>query len=105
MIFDLPEADMGCHPADENGGDGKSSGTHDISFYCDDIEHTVGELRARGVEFTKELRRRNPAAFHPQPHSNVGRMVSSARRTEMNPRFTNRARVRLHSGKVARYAV
>jgi catechol 2,3-dioxygenase-like lactoylglutathione lyase family enzyme len=50
LIFDLPEADMGCHPADpENGA---PSGTHDISFYCDDIKRTVAELEARGVEFT-----------------------------------------------------
>jgi len=52
LIFDLPEADMGCHPADETGKNGKPSGTHDISFYCDDIEKTVKELKTRGVEFT-----------------------------------------------------
>jgi len=50
LIFNLPEADMGCHPAD--GEDGKRSGTHDVSFYCDDIESTVAELKTRGVEFT-----------------------------------------------------
>ncbi|MCI0741694.1 MAG: VOC family protein [Gemmataceae bacterium] len=50
LIFDLPEADMGCHPADPN--EGAPSGTHDISFYCDDIEKTVAELKARGVVFT-----------------------------------------------------
>ena len=49
LIFDLPEADLGCHPADKGGA---PSGTHDISFYCDDIEKTVAELKARGVEFT-----------------------------------------------------
>ncbi|MCZ6735043.1 MAG: VOC family protein, partial [Planctomycetota bacterium] len=54
LIFDLPEADMGCHPA-EPGGD-KASGTHHISFYCDDIEKTVAQLKARGVEFTDEVR-------------------------------------------------
>jgi predicted enzyme related to lactoylglutathione lyase len=48
LIFNVPEADMGCHPAD----DGAPSGTHDISFYCDDITKTVAELTARGVEFT-----------------------------------------------------
>jgi predicted enzyme related to lactoylglutathione lyase len=48
LIFDLPEADMGCHPAEDQA----RSGTHDISFYCDDIEKTVAELTARGVEFT-----------------------------------------------------
>jgi predicted enzyme related to lactoylglutathione lyase len=50
LVFDLPEADMGCHPADPE--EGAPSGTHDISFYCDDIAATVTELTARGVEFT-----------------------------------------------------
>jgi predicted enzyme related to lactoylglutathione lyase len=50
LIFDLPEADMGCHPAEDvHGG---RSGTHNISFYCDDIQRTVEELKGRGVEFT-----------------------------------------------------
>jgi len=53
LIFNLPEADMGCHPADVE--DGKPSGTHDISFYCDDITETVSQLKARGVEFTEEV--------------------------------------------------
>lgn len=48
LIFDIPDAEMGCHPADE----GAPSGTHDISFYCDDIAKTVAELGSRGVEFT-----------------------------------------------------
>jgi catechol 2,3-dioxygenase-like lactoylglutathione lyase family enzyme len=50
LIFDLPEADMGCHPSE--GEDDKRSGTHYISFYCDDIRRTVAELKERGVEFT-----------------------------------------------------
>jgi predicted enzyme related to lactoylglutathione lyase len=50
LVFDLPEADMGCHPADP--GKGAPSGTHNISFYCDDIEQTMAELKGRGVEFT-----------------------------------------------------
>lgn len=53
LIFDLPEADMGCHPA--NAADGAPSGMHNISFYCDDIERTVAELQARGVEFTEPV--------------------------------------------------
>ena len=56
LIFDLPEAEMGCHPCDKGEtGEPVPSGTHDISFYCDDIEKTVAELRARGVEFTDEI--------------------------------------------------
>src|SRR6266487_2538134 len=53
LIFDLPEAEMGCHPADP--AEGVVSGTPDISFYCDDIHKTVAELKARGVQFTDEI--------------------------------------------------
>lgn len=42
LMFDLPEADVGCHPAERH--------THEISFYTDDIESTVAELKAKGVE-------------------------------------------------------
>jgi predicted enzyme related to lactoylglutathione lyase len=53
LIFDLPSADMGCHPADP--AEGVPSGRHDISFFCDDIQKTVAELKARGVEFVDEI--------------------------------------------------
>jgi predicted enzyme related to lactoylglutathione lyase len=51
LIFDMPEADMGCHPADPSGAHGGASGTHSISFYCDDLEATMAELSGRGVVF------------------------------------------------------
>ena len=54
LIFDLPEADMGCHPSNEQHG--APSGTHDISFYCDNIEQTVKELKERGVEFKGKIK-------------------------------------------------
>ena len=47
LIFDMPEADLGCHPSDRT--------FHSISFYCDDINRTVEELRSRGVEFTTDI--------------------------------------------------
>ena len=53
LIFDLPEGDIGVHPLDENGL--PPSGTHDVSFYCDDIHGTVAELRSRGVRFDAEV--------------------------------------------------
>ena len=53
LIFDLPEADMGCHPA--NAEHGAPSGTQDISFYCDDIQQTVQELKEKGVQFRGEI--------------------------------------------------
>lgn len=58
LIFDLPEADMGCHPADAAGEEGAPSGTHSISFYCDDVTKTVAELRAKGVEFVDDIQDR-----------------------------------------------
>src|SRR5437016_4392395 len=58
LIFQLPEADMGVHPTDPSGEDGVTSGTPDISFYCDDIAATVAELEAKGVVFTQEIENR-----------------------------------------------
>ena len=52
LIFDAPEADLGVHPT-ENGR--PPSGTCDISFYCDQIEKTVAELKGRGVQFADEV--------------------------------------------------
>jgi catechol 2,3-dioxygenase-like lactoylglutathione lyase family enzyme len=53
LIFDAPEADLGVHPTE--GGDGAASGTTGVSFYCDDIEATVADLKAQGVEFTQDI--------------------------------------------------
>ena len=47
LIFDAPEADLGCHPGEKPG--------HDISFYCKDIEATVAELKKRGVSFPSDI--------------------------------------------------
>lgn len=49
LILTPPEADLGVHPTD---GPEPPSGTADISFYCDDIEATVTDLKSRGAEFT-----------------------------------------------------
>jgi catechol 2,3-dioxygenase-like lactoylglutathione lyase family enzyme len=54
LIFDVPEADLGCHP--DIASDGRRSGTHSLSFYCDDVAKTRAELAARGVEFIDEIR-------------------------------------------------
>jgi len=51
LIFDVAEGEVGCHPVME----GQPKGTHDISFYCDDIEETVEELKGRGVEFKNDI--------------------------------------------------
>lgn len=54
LIFDAPSADLGVHPADESQSHSRA-GTHAISFFCDEIERTIAELQARGVEFTTPL--------------------------------------------------
>lgn len=46
LIFRLPPAELGIHPAERS--------KHEISLMCDDLEATMAELRARGVEFTRE---------------------------------------------------
>jgi hypothetical protein len=45
LIFALPPAELAAHPANE-------SGRHELYLMCDDIHATVGQLEARGVEFT-----------------------------------------------------
>jgi glyoxalase/bleomycin resistance protein/dioxygenase superfamily protein len=54
LIFDLAEAEMGVHPADESHAHSRA-GMHSISFYCDDIQRTVADLKAKGIEFTNEI--------------------------------------------------
>ena len=53
LIFEMAEADLGCHPADPN--EGAPSGTPSVSFYCDNLEQTVAELKKKGVEFVGEI--------------------------------------------------
>lgn len=51
LIFTLPPAEMGVHPAEPGEGD---AGTHAVSFMCDDIQATVTELRQKGVSIPGE---------------------------------------------------
>jgi catechol 2,3-dioxygenase-like lactoylglutathione lyase family enzyme len=47
LIFTPSKGEIGFHPGEEV--------RHDISLFCDDIEATVAELKAKGVEFTQEI--------------------------------------------------
>ena len=44
LIFALPPAEIGIHPAADGG--------HEVSFMCDDLEATIADLQAKGVEFS-----------------------------------------------------
>lgn len=46
LIFALPPAEVGVHPNDGTGG-----GRHELYLMCDDLEATMAELTAKGVEF------------------------------------------------------
>ena len=48
LIMKLPPAEVGVHPSEP--GDAH----HELSFLCDDIEATMAELRAKGLEFDRE---------------------------------------------------
>jgi len=53
LIFDAPEGELGCHPAAE--GERCPPGTHTISFYCDDLERTIADLKVKEVEFEGDI--------------------------------------------------
>lgn len=43
LIFKLPPSEVGVHPSD-------GSTKHEVCLMCDDIESTIAELRANGIE-------------------------------------------------------
>ena len=50
LIYRLPPAELGIHPT----GDDTPAG-HELFLMCDDIDATVSDLRAKGVEFRGEV--------------------------------------------------
>ena len=52
LIFSMPPSELGIHPS---GSPGPAGGGHEIYLMCDDIEATVEELRAKGVEFSTPI--------------------------------------------------
>jgi catechol 2,3-dioxygenase-like lactoylglutathione lyase family enzyme len=57
LIFKLPPAELGIHPAGQPGDPttGAPSGHHELYLMCDDVEKTVADLTAKGVEFTSAI--------------------------------------------------
>ena len=47
LIFAMPPSELGIHPSD-------GSTKHEICLMCDDLESTMTELRAKGIEFRGE---------------------------------------------------
>jgi predicted enzyme related to lactoylglutathione lyase len=49
LIFGLPPAELAAHPA-ERGGE------HELYLMCDDVDATVAELKAKGVDVARPIR-------------------------------------------------
>jgi len=54
LIFKLPPAELGIHPAGDAQGALRSGG-HQLWLMCDDLQATVAELRGRGAEIADEV--------------------------------------------------
>jgi catechol 2,3-dioxygenase-like lactoylglutathione lyase family enzyme len=52
LIFALPPSEVAVHPG---SGWGRGPGHHVLFLMCHDIERTVDELKAKGVEFTAPI--------------------------------------------------
>jgi hypothetical protein len=52
LIFALPPAELGVHPAD--GPTYDSGVRHQVTFMCDDIQTTIAELTAKGIRIDGE---------------------------------------------------
>jgi catechol 2,3-dioxygenase-like lactoylglutathione lyase family enzyme len=48
LIFKLPPAEIAVHPVD-------GAERHELYLMCDDVEATVKDLTAKGVEFTQPV--------------------------------------------------
>jgi hypothetical protein len=51
LIFTLPPAEVGVHPAEGSGG---AAGQHAFSLMCDDIQATARDLKAKGIPLSGE---------------------------------------------------
>src|SRR5687767_3553839 len=52
LIFALPPAELGVHPAE--GPTYESGVRHQLTFMCDNMQATIRELRAKGIEVRGE---------------------------------------------------
>jgi catechol 2,3-dioxygenase-like lactoylglutathione lyase family enzyme len=50
LIFQQPPSEVAVHP------EGEHTGKHELYLMCDDIEATMAELAAKGVQFTAPVR-------------------------------------------------
>ncbi len=52
LIFPVNDAELAVHPVEEGGS---PAGTHNFSFYCDDVKATMTDLKSRGAKFKGDI--------------------------------------------------
>ena len=57
LIFALPPAELAAHPS-------RRGGHYELYLMCDDLDATMAELEAKGVEFTRRRQRRGLGPDH-----------------------------------------
>jgi catechol 2,3-dioxygenase-like lactoylglutathione lyase family enzyme len=50
LIFKSGPSEIGVHPS------GDTAPHHELTLMCDDVAQTMAELRAKGAEFTRDVR-------------------------------------------------
>jgi catechol 2,3-dioxygenase-like lactoylglutathione lyase family enzyme len=93
LIFKLPPAELAVHPSDGPTG-------HELYFMCDDLEATMSDLQAKGVELPTTFPRSGgdgspgsgcPGAARSESTSRAIRSLSTceqSNRTILNPRHS-----------------
>jgi hypothetical protein len=57
LIFKTPPSEVGVHPSQSEAGEQWATVPHhEVSMLCDDIEATIDELRAKGVDVDTDVR-------------------------------------------------
>jgi catechol 2,3-dioxygenase-like lactoylglutathione lyase family enzyme len=57
LIFKVPPAELGTHPSGDGGDPSGVApvGHHEVYLMCENVEETVTELAAKGVEFASDI--------------------------------------------------
>ena len=53
LIFAMPPSELGVHPTASVSEENR----HELYLMCDDVEATVKDLKGKGVEFTKPIKK------------------------------------------------
>lgn len=55
LIFKTPPSELGVHPTSPDGQHGPRTPGHQLSLMCDDIDATIADLQAKGVDVSPDV--------------------------------------------------